>query len=83
MEGLYYKAKRLKNDVTITDIQPGFVDTGLAKGGKFWIAPVDKAARQMYDAIKGKKKRAYVTRRWWLIAFLLKWMPGFILKRIA
>ena len=83
MEGLNYKAKRLKKYIAITDIQPGFVDTGLAKGGKFWIAPPQKVAMQMYHAIKKKRKRAYVTKRWWLIAILLKWMPGFIFKRIG
>ncbi len=84
MEGLYYKAKRLKKNISITDIQPGFVDTGLAKGeGKFWVATQQKAAIQMYQAIKKKKKRVYITKRWWIIAQLLKWLPGFIYKRIG
>lgn len=83
MEGLYYKARRLKKDIAITDIQPGFVDTGLAKDGKFWIAPPQKAAMQMYHAIKNKKKRAYITKRWWLIAVILKWMPRFLYKYIG
>lgn len=83
MEGLYFKAKRLKKDIAVTDIQPGFVDTGLAKAGKFWIAPAEKAAQQMYNAIKKKKKRAYITKRWWLIAKLLPWIPRFIFKRIG
>lgn len=84
MEGLFYKSKLLKKDIAITDIQAGFVDTGMAKGdGKFWIATPQKAALQMYQAIKKKKKRAYITKRWWLIAKLLKWMPGFLYKRIG
>lgn len=83
IEGLYYKAKRLKKDIAVTDIQPGFVDTGLAKSGKFWMASPQKAARQIYYAIKKKKKRAYITKRWWLIAKLLKWMPDFIYKKIG
>lgn len=84
MEGLYFKAKKLKKDVAITDIQPGFVDTGMGKGeGKFWVATADKAARQMYTAITRKKKKAFVTKRWWLIAVILKWMPNFIYKKIG
>lgn len=48
MEGLYLKAKRMNNNIFITDIQPGFVDTNHAKGdGKFWVAPVKKAAAQI------------------------------------
>ena len=73
MEGLYLKAKRLKKNIAVTDIQPGFVDTHLAKGdGKFWVAPVKKAAAQIYRAIQKKKKRAYITKRWAIIAWLLK-----------
>ena len=84
MEGLYYKAKRMKKDVAVTDIQPGFVDTGLAKGdGRFWVMPVKKVAIQMFNAIEKIRKRAYVTKRWWIIAQLLKWMPGFLFKRIG
>ena len=84
MEGLWLKAKRLKKDIAITDIQPGFVDTHMAKGeGKFWVAPVRKAVIQIYNAIQKKKKRAYVTKRWAIIAWLLKWMPGFIYNRFG
>jgi short-subunit dehydrogenase len=84
MEGLYYRAKRLKKDILVTDIQPGFVNTYMAKGdGKFWVATPEKAAMQMYNAIKNKKKRVYITKRWWLIAQLLKWMPGFLYNKIG
>jgi len=84
MEGLFLKAKRLQKEIAITDIQPGFVDTHLAKGDrKFWVAPVEKAAAQMYTAIQKKKKRAYITRRWRIIAWLLKYMPAFIYNRLG
>lgn len=83
MEGLYFKAKKLKKDVAITDIQPGFVDTGLAIGdGKFWVASPKKATEQMYHAIKLKKKRVYITKRWRLIANILKCLPDFICQKI-
>ena len=84
MEGLYLKAKRLKKNIAVTDIQPGFVDTHLAKGdGKFWVAPVKKAAAQIYRAIQKKKKRAYITKRGTTIAWLLKNIPGFIYNRFG
>jgi len=76
--------KRFKKEIYVTDIQPGFVDTGLAKGDKkFWVATTNKAALQIYKAINNKRKRAYITHRWWMIAKLLKWMPGFIYKKFA
>ena len=84
MEGLYFKAKKLKKNIAITDIQPGFVDTGLAIGeGLFWVATPKKAASQIYTAIKNKKKRVYITKRWWLVAKILPWLPDFIYKRLG
>jgi short-subunit dehydrogenase len=84
MEALYFKAKRLKKDIAITDIQPGFVETSLAKGvGMFWVAKPQKAAEQMFLAIKRKKKIAYITKRWRLIAGFLKIVPNFIYGRIG
>ena len=89
MAGLYLKARRIqkkdrKMSIAITDVQPGFVDTKMAKGKKrFWEAPVGKAARQIFKAIQKQKRKVYITRRWVLIAWVLKWMPHFILKRFA
>ena len=83
LEGLRQKASKLKKQIFITDIRPGFVDTDMAKGeGQFWVAPVDKAARQMFNAIKTKKKIVYVTKRWWLIATILKRIPRPIYDRM-
>ena len=84
MEGLYIKAAKLKLPVYITDIQPGFVDTPMAKSTeKFWVSSVEKAAQQIYNAIKNKKRKAYITKRWWLIAKLMKIVPMFIYKKIG
>jgi len=83
-EGLYMKAKKMKWNVHVTDIQPGFVDTKLAQADKlFWVAPVTKAAKQIISAIDKRKRKAYITKRWWLIAQLMKIAPGFIYHRIA
>lgn len=83
-EGLYMKAKKMKLNVHVTDIQPGFVDTKMAQADKlFWVAPVMKAAKQIMHAIDQKKRKACITKRWWLIAQLLKVMPGFIYHRVG
>jgi short-subunit dehydrogenase len=89
MEGLHLKASRLKRkdsktNISITDIQPGFINTKMAKGkGRFWEASVEKAARQIFNAIQKKRRKAYITRRWAIIAWILKWLPYPILKRFA
>jgi short-subunit dehydrogenase len=83
MEGLRQKITRLRLPITITDIKPGFVQTAMAKGeGIFWAAPANKAAKQIYDAIKRKQTCAYITRRWRLIAWLLKIIPAGVYERL-
>jgi len=70
-------------NIHITDIRPGFVDTRMAKGeGLFWVASVEKAAKQIYTAIVKKKKIVYVTKRWGIIALVLKRIPNFIYDRM-
>jgi hypothetical protein len=55
----------------------------MAKGENiFWAAPPDKAALQIYRAIRKKKATAYVTRRWMPLAWILRIMPGFIYDRL-
>lgn len=77
LEGLRQKATKLKEQIYITDIRPGLVNTDMAKGeGLFWVMPVKKTARQIYKAIQKKKKIAYVTKRWKLIATIIKLIPN-------
>jgi short-subunit dehydrogenase len=84
MEGLHIKAIKMKTAIYITDVQPGFVDTKMAKGQKrFWVAPVGKAAGQIFDAIERKKWRVYITRRWWLIAKFMQLIPDMIYRKIV
>ncbi|MBO9203909.1 MULTISPECIES: SDR family NAD(P)-dependent oxidoreductase [Niastella] len=83
-EGLNIKARKLNTNIVITDIRPGFVKTKMAKGnGQFWVAPVEKAARQIRAAIDAKKRVAYVTKRWWLIAFIMKRLPYWLYNKIG
>ncbi|MGV8073028.1 MAG: SDR family NAD(P)-dependent oxidoreductase [Syntrophobacteraceae bacterium] len=82
MEGLRQKVRKLRLPITITDIKPGWVETAMGQGeGVFWAAPADKAAIQIYAAIKRKSSHAYITRRWRLIAWLLRIIPGSIYER--
>lgn len=82
LEGLRQKITQLRLPIIVSDIKPGFVKTAMAKGdGIFWEASADKAAMQIYHAIKRKKTHAYITRRWRLIAWLLKIIPARIYER--
>jgi len=80
LEGLRMSVHKKGYKIYITDIRPGLVDTAMAKGdGLFWVMPVTKASKQIYNAIKSKKSVAYITKRWGIIAFLMKILPRSIL----
>lgn len=81
LESLWMKAKRSKKDISVTNILPGFVETKMATGKTFWKAPLAKATKQIYTAIKRKKKKAYITKRWRLVAILLKIAPAKIVMK--
>lgn len=81
LESLWMKATRSKAEIFVTDIQPGFVDTSMAIGKTFWMADSKKAANQIFSAIKKRKKKAYITKRWALVAFVLKWVPTKLLLK--
>ena len=83
LESLRQKAFRSKKPIIITDIRPGFVDTAMAKGeGLFWVAPLDKAVKQIYKALLSKKQVAYITKRWKMLGAVLKIIPDFIYKKM-
>lgn len=82
-EGLYIQTRKLRLPIRITDIQPGFVDTKMAKGPRFWVAPVDKAARQIVRAIEKNRWRVYITRRWWIVAKIFRYIPSWIYHRLG
>ena len=75
------KAKRSKADIYVTDIAPGFVDTKMALGDTFGMASLDKATKQIYTAIKRKKKKAYITKRWRLIACVMQILPASLIMK--
>jgi short-subunit dehydrogenase len=85
LESLYIKTKSIKSQqVFITDIRPGFIDTAMALGSVlFWMVPLEKATKQIYNAIKKKKRVAYISKRWQLIACVLKWIPAWVLRKIV
>jgi short-subunit dehydrogenase len=59
------------------------VDTAIIKDGLrlFWVASPEKAARQIFKAIQRRKKRVYITKRWRLVAWLMKILPDSLYRR--
>jgi short-subunit dehydrogenase len=83
LESLWMKGKRSQAKIYVTDIQPGFIDTAMAIGDTFWMASLEKATKQIYSVIKKKKKKAYITKRWGLVAFVLKIVPASLLYKFS
>ena len=83
IEALRKKAFKSGRQITVTDICPGLVDTAMAKGeGLFWVMPVEKVASQIIAVIRKKKSKAYVTKRWHILAILNKNLPYCLYKRM-
>ena len=80
LEGLRHRL--MQNNIYVSDIRPGLVATALIKGqrGQFWVSTPEKAAEQIFQAIKKRKKIAYITRRWCLIAWLIKVLPDWVYR---
>jgi len=84
LEGLRLHANKWCAGIHVTDVRPGYVDTDMAKGdGLFWVAPVDLAAQQIFNALKRKKKVVYITKRWRIIGLLLQIIPYSIMRKIG
>ncbi|HSU28753.1 MAG TPA: SDR family NAD(P)-dependent oxidoreductase [Chitinophagaceae bacterium] len=79
LESLRVKAKHEKNGIIVTELIPGYIDTQMGKGNRlFWVASLKKAGRQSKRAIDNKRKRVFITKRWWFVYTFLKWIPGSI-----
>ncbi len=84
MQGLRQKSRKLKLNITVTDVKPGFVATPMTEHNEnmFWVAPADKAARQIYRAIQKRRSHVYITRRWRLVGWIMKAIPDWLFTRL-
>ena len=84
LQGYRQRANHSGANITVTDLQPGFVESEMTEGkkGMFWVAKTPKAARQMADAIEKKWNHAYITKRWRLVAWAIKLIPNWIWNRL-
>jgi len=71
--------------VNVVTIKPGFVDTQMTRGmkGLFWLISADQAAETTLSiAHDGSSPEVFVPARWWLVAFIVRWLPTFIFRRL-
>ena len=83
IEALRKKSFKTGSKIVVTDVRPGLVNTAMAKGeGLFWVMHVEKVAQQICNAIRKKKSKVYVTKRWHILAIINKILPFWLYKRI-
>jgi len=47
-----------------------------------WVSSVEKAVKQIYKVIQHKRKVAYITKRWAIIALIMKIIPDWIYNKL-
>jgi short-subunit dehydrogenase len=83
LDGLRDLARQSGLPIVVTEVQPGAVDTAMLKPERplptaarwLLVSSPAVAARQIMRAIRKRAKHVYVTRRYALIAFILKLLP--------
>ena len=81
LNGLRSRAVRSKMPITVTTVEPGFVETAMVEGRPMWLAPLDKSVRQMVTAINRKKNHVFITKRWRYVALMLDIMPNALIRK--
>jgi short-subunit dehydrogenase len=83
LDGLRDLARQSGYPVAVTEVQPGFVDTAMMKPERplppmvrlLLVSSPEKAAGQILRAVRKRAKHAYITRRYAVVAFILKLLP--------
>jgi len=84
LDSLRYRAWHLQLPIAVTDVRPGFVDTAMGQSPqRFWVSAPELAAEQIFTAIGRRRRRAYITRRWILVAWLMRLLPDWLYRRLA
>ena len=83
LDGLRDLARQSGLPIAVTEVQPGGVDTAMLKPERplptvvrrLLVASPAVAARQIMRAVRRRSKHAYVTKRYALVALILKLLP--------
>ena len=80
--GMRSRAEYSKLPITVTTVEPGFVDTPMVQGSPIWTATVERAVSQLVTGLMKKKGHIYITKRWRYVAWLLNVMPRWLMRRL-
>lgn len=70
--------------ISVTDVRPGFVDTPMTAGvrARRLIVSTESAAEGIFDAIRRRRRTAYVPRTWALAAWPYRLLPESLFHRL-
>lgn len=83
LDGLRDLVRQSGFPIAVTEVQPGFVDTAMMKPERplptvarwLLVSSAARAAQQIMRAVRKRAKHAYITRRYGLVALILKLLP--------
>jgi short-subunit dehydrogenase len=81
LNGMRSRAARSGLPITITTVEPGFIDTPMVQDTPIWMASVDRAVGQIINGIHSKKNHIYVTKRWRYVVWLTRIIPNWVLRK--
>jgi short-subunit dehydrogenase len=88
--GFHTYLSGLRNRLTrsgghVVTVKPGFVDTAMTWGldGMFLVAPPEKVARDVLNAVAKKKNVIYTPFFWRYIMLIIRSVPEFIFKKLS
>lgn len=83
LQAISQRQKILGNEVYVTDIRPGFVDTDLLKDAKYpMIMDVESVAFQIFESVEKKKRVKTIDFRYRLLVMLWRFIPDAIYERL-
>lgn len=84
LDSLRQRAIAKQLSITITDIRPGFVATPLLANPEklFWVLNAEYAVNAIYKVIENKKKHKVITKRWALLAPIMRYAPEWLIAKI-
>ena len=83
LNGMRSRASRSGLPITITTVEPGFIDTPMLQSKPMGTASVEKAVTQIIKAILAKKSHVYITRRWVIVAGLFYILPNWLIRKFV
>jgi short-subunit dehydrogenase len=84
LEGLRNRLTR--NEVHVLTVKPGFIQTDMlkaAQGGTPFVIPPEKAAEDIWKAIRKRKQQIYTPARWRWIMLAIQHTPSFIFRKLS